>query len=69
MNIFDLFFYIYINKVNISFYILFPFCTADSAIVATVPLANICMIYWQYLCFPNLHSQKYMITKSLPGCY
>jgi hypothetical protein len=47
-------------------YILFPFCPADSAIVATLPLADICMIYWQHLCFLNHNSQKYMFTKSLP---
>jgi hypothetical protein len=47
-------------------YILLPFCLADSAIVATIPLADICMIYRQRLCFLNPHSQKYMFTKSLP---
>ena len=36
----------YINKIN---YILFPFCPADAAIAATIPLADICMIYWQHL--------------------
>jgi hypothetical protein len=30
-------------------YILFSFCPADAAIVANIPLANICMIYWQHL--------------------
>jgi hypothetical protein len=33
-------------KIN---YILFPFCPADAAIVATIPVADICMIYWQHL--------------------
>jgi hypothetical protein len=59
-------FHIYIIEINISQKFLFPFCTADSAIFATVPLADICMIYWQYLCFLNPHSKKYMFTKSLP---
>ena len=46
MNVFVLLFYIYINKINISrVFFLFLFCPADSATVATVPLADIFMIY------------------------
>jgi hypothetical protein len=43
------------------YYILFPFCPADSTIVAFVPLAvedDICMIHW-YLCFLKPLFQKY----------
>ena len=67
MKVFVLLFIIYINKINMTQVVfLFPFCTADSAIVATVPLADIFMIYRQYLRFLKPHSQKYMFTKSLP---
>jgi hypothetical protein len=38
--------YIYINKIND---ILFAFCPADAAIVATIALSDICMIYRQHL--------------------
>ena len=65
MNVFVLLFYIYINKINISqVFFLFLNCPADSAIVATVPLADIFMIYWQYLRFLIPHSQKYMFTNT-----
>jgi hypothetical protein len=35
-------------------YILFPYLSANLVIVAIIPLAfeaDICTIYWQYLCF------------------
>jgi hypothetical protein len=37
MNVFVLFFYIYINKIM---FFSFSFCPADSVIVATAPLAD-----------------------------
>jgi hypothetical protein len=52
-------------------YILFPFLSADLVIVATVPLAfeaDICMIYWQYLCFLNPYLSKVHVYK-VPTCY
>jgi hypothetical protein len=59
MNVFVLLFYD--NNMFQQYYILFPFCRADSTIVAFVPLAvedDICMIHW-YLCFLKPVFQKY----------
>ena len=40
---------IYIDKIN---YILFPFCPGDSAIIATILLADICMFLLTTSMFP-----------------
>jgi hypothetical protein len=62
MNVFVLLFNFFINKINIStvlhFISVLPSWFSD--------WSDICMIYWQYLCFFKPPLPKYKLTKSLP---